>query len=149
MLHWELASSRHIIISQTATGTQCEDHTDFEYAEFSLKKGKYKASTFEKLSTFLHWLTTKESNSENVGHYLDDFFFAGKANSNNCQSLMTTFINICKKLQVPIADEKTEGPTCVMEYLGCQIFFVLPSTGFEPTPLLHCSTIRLALRPAP
>jgi hypothetical protein len=28
-------------------------------------------------------------------------------------------------------------------------FFVLPSTGFEPTPLLHCSTICLALRPAP
>jgi hypothetical protein len=22
-------------------------------------------------------------------------------------------------------------------------------TGFEPTPLIHCSTIRLALRPAP
>ena len=27
-------------------------------------------------------------------------------------------------------------------YVVCQIF-VLPSTGFEPTPLLHCSTIRL------
>ena len=27
--------------------------------------------------------------------------------------------------------------------------FVLPSTGFELIPLLHCSTIRLALRPAP
>ena len=27
--------------------------------------------------------------------------------------------------------------------------FVLPSTGFERTPLIHCSTIRLALRPAP
>ena len=27
--------------------------------------------------------------------------------------------------------------------------FVLPSTGFELTPLIHCSTIRLALRPAP
>ena len=53
-------------------------------------------STFEQISTFLHWLTTKESNSENLDHYLD-FFFAEKANS-NCQSLMTTFINICKKI---------------------------------------------------
>ena len=26
---------------------------------------------------------------------------------------------------------------------------VLPSTGFEPTLLIYCSTIRLALRPAP
>ena len=35
-----------------------------------------------------------------------------------------------------------------IRFLSCQIF-VLPSTGFEPTPLIHCSTIRLALRPAP
>jgi hypothetical protein len=77
-------------------------------------------STFENVSTLLHWLTTKESTSEHLDHYLD-FFFAGKVNSNNCQSLMTTFIYICNKLQVPIADEKTEGPTCVMEYLGLTI----------------------------
>ena len=35
-----------------------------------------------------------------------------------------------------------------IRFYSCQIF-VLPSTGFEPTPLIHCSTIRLALRPAP
>ena len=35
-----------------------------------------------------------------------------------------------------------------IRFQSCQIF-VLPSTGFEPTPLIHCSTIRLALRPAP
>jgi hypothetical protein len=28
-------------------------------------------------------------------------------------------------------------------------FFVLPLTGFEPTPLIHRSTIRLALHSAP
>ena len=31
---------------------------------------------------------------------------------------------------------------------SCQIF-VLASMGFEPIPLIHCSTIRLALCPAP
>ena len=35
-----------------------------------------------------------------------------------------------------------------LDFRGCQIF-VLPSTGFELTPLIHCSTIRLALHPAP
>ena len=35
-----------------------------------------------------------------------------------------------------------------IRFLSFQIF-VLPSTGFELTPLIHCSTIRLALRPAP
>ena len=35
-----------------------------------------------------------------------------------------------------------------IRFQSCQMF-VLPSTGFEPTPLIHCSIIRLALRPAP
>jgi len=35
-----------------------------------------------------------------------------------------------------------------LDFRAGQIF-VLPSTGFEPTPLIHCSTIRLALHPAP
>jgi hypothetical protein len=35
-----------------------------------------------------------------------------------------------------------------IRFLSFQIF-VLPSTGFELTPLIHCSTIRLAIRPAP
>jgi hypothetical protein len=35
-----------------------------------------------------------------------------------------------------------------IRFLSCQIF-VLPSTGFDLTPLIHCSTNRLALCPAP
>ena len=35
-----------------------------------------------------------------------------------------------------------------IRFLSCQIC-VLSSTEFELTPFMHCSTIRLALRPAP
>ena len=35
-----------------------------------------------------------------------------------------------------------------IRFQSCQIF-VLPSTGFEFTPLIHCSTNRLTLCPAP
>ena len=31
---WEPAFSRQITFRQTATGAQCENHTDIEYAEF-------------------------------------------------------------------------------------------------------------------
>lgn len=78
-------------------------------------------SIFEKCSTFLHWLTQHEAGSSDLDHYLDDFFFAGLAETSDCQNLMTAFINVCKRLNVPIADEKTEGPTCIMEYLGLTI----------------------------
>ena len=51
------------------------------------------------------------------------------------------FLHVCIRLKIK--------PNSVrIRFQSCQIF-VLPSTGFEPTPLLHCSTIRLALRPAP
>ena len=46
-------------------------------------------------------------------------------------------------VQIPSREEQTN-----LTALKSKIF-VLPSTGFEPTPLIHCSTIRLALRPAP
>jgi hypothetical protein len=78
-------------------------------------------SIFEKCSTFLHWLTQYEAGSSDLDHYLDYFFFAGLAEISDCQSLMKAFINVCKRLNVPIADEKTEGPTCIMEYLGLTI----------------------------
>ena len=78
-------------------------------------------STFEHFSTFLHWLTEQQSGSKDLDHYLDDFFFAGKANSNDCKKLMDTFVKICKQLGVPLADEKTVGPTTFMEYLGLTI----------------------------
>jgi hypothetical protein len=35
-----------------------------------------------------------------------------------------------------------------IRFLSCQIF-ILPLTGFELTPLIHCRTNRLALCPAP
>ena len=50
------------------------------------------------------------------------------------------YVCICIRLKIT--------PNSVrISFQSCQIF-VLPSTGFEPTPLMHCSTIRLALRPA-
>ena len=48
-------------------------------------------------------------------YYLDDFFFAEMSHS-VCSNSMFKFKNICKRLGVPIADEKREGPVTSMEY---------------------------------
>ena len=42
--------------------------------------------------------------------YLDDFFFVGESNTDNCKRLMKTFDHVCERLGVPIAKEKNEGP---------------------------------------
>ena len=76
---------------------------------------------FEKFSTFLEWAVKSESNSQDIDHYLDDFFFVGAAGTSDCEVLMKTFSNVCTNLNVPIAVEKTEGPTTIIEYLGLTI----------------------------
>ena len=54
-------------------------------------------------------------------HYLDDTLFVGKDGTGDCLSLMDTFHDMCLGLGVPIAPEKTEGPTKSLVFLGLQI----------------------------
>ena len=75
---------------------------------------------FEHFSTFLQWFVQEVHGLTNLDHYLDDFFFAEMSHS-VCSYSMFKFKNICKRLGVPIADEKTVGPLKSMEYLGLTI----------------------------
>lgn len=76
---------------------------------------------FEKFSNFLHWALSHTTKSSNICHYLDDFLFVGPNASNECDRLMQQFSHICKDLGVPIAADKTEGPTTNITYLGLGI----------------------------
>ena len=78
-------------------------------------------STFECFSTFLEFCVRRVADSQNIVHYLDDFFCAGKANGNECRHAMTCFAAVCERFGVPIAHEKTEGPITTLSYLGLEI----------------------------
>ena len=65
---------------------------------------------FEKFSSFVEWAVKHDSNSQDLDHYLDDFFFVGKPGTNDCLILMGTFYSICKRLNVPVAEEKQFWP---------------------------------------
>lgn len=82
-------------------------------------------SLFEKFATFLHWAVEKASGTSMLDHYLDDFFFVGQEGTENCLNLMNNFQNLCRDLGVPIAENKTTGPTTVIEFLGLLIDTVL------------------------
>ncbi|XP_033750856.1 uncharacterized protein LOC117335049 [Pecten maximus] len=79
---------------------------------------------FENFSTFLHWLVIYRSGINSLDHYLDDFLFAGKRESGNCEALMLCFSGICEDFGIPIAHEKTVGPVTVLVFLGLQIVTV-------------------------
>lgn len=101
-------------------------------------------SLFEKFSTFLEWVVKQRCNSEDLLHYLDDFFFGSEKDSNHCLELMQVFEQLCGELGVPIASEKTVWPTPIIIFLGLVINTVnmtvsIPAEKlFELRQLLEC-----------
>lgn len=79
------------------------------------------SNIFEKFATFLHWLVEKKSGFSTLDHFLDDFLFAGKAQSNNCKVPRDCFLETTAELGVPIAKEKSKGPVTVLTFLGLEI----------------------------
>lgn len=95
---------------------------DFYYFDKCLPFGcALSCALFEKFSKFLHWALSHTTKSSNICHYLDDFLFVGPNASDECDRLMQQFSHICKDLGVPIAADKTEGPTTNITYLGLGI----------------------------
>ena len=111
-------------------------------------------SLFEKFATFVHWVVASKSVLETLDHYLDDFFFAGESFSQNCAKLMETFVEVCKELGVPLAEDKTIGPTTQIMFLGMEIDTFLmvvriPQDKLERLKLMLLSIIskkRIALK---
>lgn len=54
-------------------------------------------------------------------YYLDDFLLAGKAGAHNYAYLMGVFRESCAELGVPLAEDKTLGPTNCLVYPGLNI----------------------------
>lgn len=105
---------------------------DFDLLGFTFKNKYYiekmlpmglslSCATFEKFANFLEWELRRRVQTENTSHYLDDFFLAGTADSNDCQNIMSMFGIVCKELGVPLAIDKTEGPSTDLTFLGFTI----------------------------
>ena len=71
---------------------------------------------------------------------LDDFFLAG-ANEAACKMLLNKFMGICKTLNVPIAERKTEGPACIITYLGMMLDTLKMEARLPPEKLEDCKRL--------
>ena len=65
----------------------------------------------------MSWVSKKDT----LDHYLDDFILAGQHDTDDCQKLIETFTLVCNELGVPIAENKSVGPTTVIIFLGLEI----------------------------
>ena len=77
-------------------------------------------SLFEKVATFLEFCVKRRMKSGKILHYLDDSL-GGDKTAEKCKCLMELVKNILSHLNVPIAEDKTEGPVTVLTFLGLEL----------------------------
>ena len=77
--------------------------------------------TWELFATFLEFCVRRASPCGSLLHYLDDFLFGGKKDTNDCTFIMSVFMDKMQLLGVPIASDKTEGPTTKLSFLGLEL----------------------------
>ena len=76
---------------------------------------------FKHFSTSLKYCARRVAGTRNILHYLDDFLFVGRLDSLECVRVLCSFGIVCKDFGVPIAQDKTEGPTTGITFLSMVI----------------------------
>ncbi|KAL9954485.1 hypothetical protein ACROYT_G042033 [Oculina patagonica] len=87
---------------------------------FGLRSAPY---IFNQLSDAIEWILAKKCSISFVCHILDDFLIIEPASalpphSQICQESLTSMLLSFKSLNIPIAIDKTAGPTQVIEFMG-------------------------------
>jgi len=91
------------------------------YYERTLPFGlKSSCRQWEAYSTALHDFLLTLVKYEEVDHYVDDFFLADRIESESTEHLADT-LGLFDRLGVPIAHDKTVGPTRLLTYLGVEL----------------------------
>ena len=75
---------------------------------------------FEKFSTFLEWCLKHYTGSDQIIHYLDDFAACDRR-LQGAKSILDNSLDLFSSLGVPIADNKIEGPSTSIKFLGLEV----------------------------
>ena len=79
-------------------------------------------------------------------HYLDDFLFVGAPSSHECAASLQTALQVCRRLVVPVAAHKTEGPSTCLTFLGIQIDSGAMQLSLAPDKLARIRGLVLSWR---
>jgi len=97
---------------------------------------------FEIVSSFIQWRVIDISQQSSICHYLDDFFMCGSADTLMCQTTSDTFLELCSNINMPLAHEKSVGPSTRMEFLGLTIDSISRRI-IVPPEKLHLARVKL------
>lgn len=92
---------------------------------------------FEAFSSSLEWISVHRFGASGVLHILDDFLFIAKTET-KCRSDLSNFLRLCDYLGVPIAQEKTVGPSQVIQFAGITLDSVRQEARLPEDKLQKC-----------
>ena len=72
---------------------------------------------FNAVADALEWIM-KDLGVQQLWHYLDDYITCGAPESDECQLNLQMLVDVCRYLGIPLAEEKLEGPTTCLVFLG-------------------------------
>ena len=75
---------------------------------------------FEAVSTALKWIMNHKLGTANIVKVLDDFLFVAESEQ-ECAYALRKFIFLCEELGIPLAMNKTTGPTQILTFLGIEL----------------------------
>ena len=75
---------------------------------------------FNILADLLSWIIMTKGVTFSI-HYLDDFLTMGPAGSNVCQHNLDVLMQTCNELGIPLVEDKLEGPSTSITFLGIVI----------------------------
>ena len=76
--------------------------------------------TFEAFSTAIEWIAKRLLGIPLMIHLLDDFLIVVRSRD-GCKAQLRTFLALCDYLGIPMAPEKTIGPSSVLSFAGIEL----------------------------
>ncbi|KAL5515708.1 hypothetical protein EMCRGX_G000913 [Ephydatia muelleri] len=77
-------------------------------------------SIFDNFASALHWVLENNYGAILL-HYLDDFLLVGPPDQPTCQESMSTMLQVCEAMWIPVAMEKCEGPATCLTFLDSSL----------------------------
>ena len=121
---------------------------DNVYVDCQLPFGLASApAIFSAIGEALEWIL-RQRGVRGIIHYIDDFLLLGSPASPECLQALHTTLSTCQELGIPIAEEKTEGPSTTMTFLGIYLDSQAMCTALPADKLLHLRSMIDALQQA-
>ena len=95
---------------------------------------------FESFSSALEWIARIKLNIASILHLLDDFLIVNKSLS-SCENNLRAFLQTCDDIRVPMAPEKTVGPSFVLSFAGVELETIKMEPRLPEDKLAKCRSL--------